>query len=347
MDDFHKFYNAVVAVKNEFLLKFVKNEEPRFVEINCDSFGCGVGIHPVKLEQELDTFEAHLLERNAFEGDRANEVENPKPEMDVAPDLDDEATSDAIERFDGEISNNDRNDGDSCVSSECSPKAPNLDKEAAHKHNALQKVKPHECEICKKRLDSCFALFSHYYSPLFAIEHNKHCLFLRFTSMLRLGVHVKHIHERSNEQVCTICSKVCTTKGHLIQHLKVHTAANEMRIDCKYCGRSYKDKYLAQRHQKRVHQLDGKIHECPQCQKQFARKDLMNEHIAYRHNPKLHRCNICGKEMRRPADLKVSKLLQTHDYGKQLSIKYSLGVETYDNTHSRGITQMRTLRRNV
>lgn len=135
--------------------------------------------------------------------------------------------------------------------------------------------------------------------------------------MLRLGAHVKHIHDeggRSDEHVCRICSKVCTTKGGLIQHLKIHTANNEMRIDCEYCGKSFKDKYIARSHVKRVHELDGKIHECPHCQKQFVRKDLMNDHISYRHNPKFHRCNICDKGYRKPFDLRVSRSPRNHYY---------------------------------
>lgn len=60
LDEFHDFYNAVNAAKSNFWLEVVKNEEPNFLEINCDSVGYDVDIPSVKLEPLPDTVVADV-----------------------------------------------------------------------------------------------------------------------------------------------------------------------------------------------------------------------------------------------------------------------------------------------
>lgn len=60
LDEFHDFYNTVNAAQNHFWLELVKNEEPIFLEINCDSVGYGVDIPSVKVEPLLDTVDSEV-----------------------------------------------------------------------------------------------------------------------------------------------------------------------------------------------------------------------------------------------------------------------------------------------
>lgn len=58
LKNFHEFYNAVNEAKSHFLMTFVKIEEPKFMEINWDTFGEDSDIPVVKHDSTTDCIAA-------------------------------------------------------------------------------------------------------------------------------------------------------------------------------------------------------------------------------------------------------------------------------------------------
>lgn len=169
--------------------------------------------------------------------------------------------------------------------------------------NHIQAQPQHECKICKKRLDSRFCIIIHKLCK----DFHQFVFYSRFILKQKLNDHVKQVHERRGEQMCEICAKIYKSKqSWMDHHLKEHSDVKEPGVNCGQCGKTFRNKYLVRKHQRSMHEQDERVRECPHCQKQFTKDKTLRHHIAYHHNFKLHKCDICGKECKRPNDLKVS-----------------------------------------
>lgn len=81
LDSFHKFYDAVNEARHDFLLKFVKMEEPTFDEVDCDAVAFD---HDVLSHQQVDDLLNLKEEPPSIEDDVAEEAaEMTKPEIDT------------------------------------------------------------------------------------------------------------------------------------------------------------------------------------------------------------------------------------------------------------------------
>lgn len=161
----------------------------------------------------------------------------------------------------------------------------------------------------------------------------------------KLNVHVKNVHERRHQQVCHICAKISTTKQGMLEHLKEHDGVKEPGVSCEFCGKLYKNKYLARKHAKNMHQQHGTLHKCPQCQKHLATSTALRHHISYHHNFKLHKCDVCDKAF------KIAKALNV-SFGAWSNMipvlnESFFGAGSHGNTHGSRFVQLRFLPQNV
>lgn len=127
-----------------------------------------------------------------------------------------------------------------------------------------------------------------------------------FSIKHRLKIHVKNVHERRNQQVCHICAKTRTTKQGMLEHLKKHDDVEEPGVKCGFCGKLFRNKNLVRLHAKNMHEQQGIVHECPQCQKHLPTSFALRHHISYHHNFTLHKCDICDKAFKKAEALRVS-----------------------------------------
>lgn len=129
----------------------------------------------------------------------------------------------------------------------------------------------------------------------------------------------------------------------MLEHLKDHSDVKEPGVSCE-CGKTFRNKYFMRRHVKRMHVQDGQIHECPHCQKQFQKIGALKSHIAYNHNFKIYKCEVCEKVCKKAKDLKVSDAPRSNRVSSsRLVLIIFFGAGTHGNTHWSGFVSMRVL----
>ena len=107
--------------------------------------------------------------------------------------------------------------------------------------------------------------------------------------------HIKRVHSKE----CPVCKKVFSRMEHLRRHennihkslpcpecgevlsgkdvMKAHKlSAHPPRYLCENCGEFFMQKQTLIRHKEEVHM--GRYYECPNCQKEYTRKDKLREH---------------------------------------------------------------------
>ncbi|XP_060520870.1 zinc finger protein 91-like [Cylas formicarius] len=168
-----------------------------------------------------------------------------------------------------------------------------------------------------------------------------------FESVAALGVH-SALHDPNNLITCPICSYKCTKKNVLVTHvhlkhpkreyacvvcsksflspvslsghqIRQHTVGlspmnlptcDELKIFlCDTCGKEFTTKYRLERHISSIHE-GIRPHMCPFCDRSFAGKDTMQQHVRIHTGEKPYSCEFCGKRFRQDGPFKVH--LRTH-----------------------------------
>ncbi|XP_070546827.1 zinc finger protein 91-like [Ptychodera flava] len=139
---------------------------------------------------------------------------------------------------------------------------------------------------------------------------------------------------------CDYCSKICTSRGNLVQHRRIHTG--ERPFKCEVCHRNFKTGSNLKAH-KRVHrhaygndteQLVGdegngeshkptspkRLYKCDFCPKVWKDSGNMAKHRRIHTGEKPYRCSTCGKDFRSKSNLNThmkSHRLKNHGIDDQ------------------------------
>jgi KRAB domain-containing zinc finger protein len=111
-----------------------------------------------------------------------------------------------------------------------------------------------------------------------------------------LSVHKAVAHEREGKHKCDLCTETFFYSKALDAHMAKHT--NIHPYYCANCGRGFTYKQSVTRHEQEGICKKQEVpveHTCDQCQKSFASKMRLAEHISGMHGEKTQQCP-CGKK---------------------------------------------------
>ena len=133
-----------------------------------------------------------------------------------------------------------------------------------------------------------------------------------------LKQHIKVVHEKIKQYLCTQCGKCFVTTSQLNFHVKkVHEKdLNEVKISiCKICQKEFESKHELNNHKLVVHEGIKPII-CPEYPMGFARRINLIQHIRFVHTEKnLTRkfdCEKCGSKFRTKGVLKTH-IMNVHE----------------------------------
>ncbi|XP_052748252.1 zinc finger protein 782-like isoform X1 [Galleria mellonella] len=190
-------------------------------------------------------------------------------------------------------------------------------------------MRRYECSICQKRTQDMKVMQQHYFSThdislkrykcdlcgklsnsIDTHRYHKDTHKARvqcsecdktFTHRAGLMNHRLAVHEFHNAFPCTVCDKVFRWKTSLKRHLEKHAAEGKSTTAaafCSTCGVSFSSVCSYQRHMK--NSLKHVSHEqlrfiCDHCNRRFADKTKLRDHIEEKHLHKTYQCHICLK----------------------------------------------------
>ncbi|XP_063902906.1 zinc finger protein OZF-like [Zophobas morio] len=207
-------------------------------------------------------------------------------------------------------------------------------------HTAIHTVreKKYQCKICNKFLLSAGSLETHIkkhsgVKPFPCSGCDK-----RFFTKEAMQRHFGAIHDTDNNFLCNVCSKVCSTKVHLNNHMKKkHLGLGRpLNAVCPECGKQCGSAAELKVHM-RVH-TGERPYVCDICNKRFIAKGNLNSHKQRHTGKKPFLCNHCGKAFGEKSTLKVHERIHTgeHPYKCEICDKayvQSSALRTHMKTH--------------
>ena len=122
---------------------------------------------------------------------------------------------------------------------------------------------------------------------------------LAFSELGKLNRHIKTVHEKIKNHICSICGKGFFRLYDLKRHLKtnMHYGPKEEPVTedntiltendnnkCDQCGKVYGKRASLKSHIKFVHE-NVRNHECPQCGKKFGTEWNLKKHVKTGNRP--------------------------------------------------------------
>ena len=155
----------------------------------------------------------------------------------------------------------------------------------------------HLCSVCNKAFSNSQVFKQH------VQRHNEstsvHCgVCNRKVGKRSLNAHVKRAHTGGGKHVCTLCTKMFTSKTSLESHLLNHGGPP---FKCSRCLKTFINRWLLRRH---VQTHGAPKYECPVCKKRFLDKSSRNRHLLLHEKDKKYQCKVCGKKFRWSSDLR-------------------------------------------
>ncbi|XP_075230284.1 uncharacterized protein LOC142329496 [Lycorma delicatula] len=233
------------------------------------------------------------------------------------------------------ILNSDNNDGDNCLWND-SPdhRIDDSDKEAddfkmpPKEKPIKRKCRPHNCDICGKKLSSKGSLRIHK-KKKHQIKMTFNCELCSLSFELQRDL-IKHRNEAHRDKdgrfMCQDCNKICNDYRVLLAHIKSHyeegeilrnlngncsTNAGNVGFKCEECHKMFKSEAALEVHRTSIHNSDGEILKapkkkfiCPTCGKRFAFSCLLRDHVNLHTGTKPYLCQICGRSFAQKASLK-------------------------------------------
>lgn len=180
-----------------------------------------------------------------------------------------------------------------CPVCKCTLNTPcNFDKHIGTHLSQLSK----RCPVCKKKFMSEYNLKYHLYSHT---EITFACTSCRpkpriFVNPKSYSDHVREAHPSAVVKPfnsCKICGKVFKQQVTLREHLKWHSAGE--KFSCSDCGMSFQQKemleiHVAQKHNSRT------AAECALCSEPMRSKDELRDHMLSEHHGTELMCDLCG-----------------------------------------------------
>ena len=97
-----------------------------------------------------------------------------------------------------------------------------------------------QCEICHTSFKRFQYLRIHYRLHLEGPQYECKICFVKLTTKQNLKYHIKFVHSKIKDKVCSICDSTFATTSHLRRHQKIHT---EKLYHCDSCQKSFHFKY--------------------------------------------------------------------------------------------------------
>ena len=202
----------------------------------------------------------------------------------------------------------------------CDKCAREFDKEIEmDKHQKLECIKQHFCEICSKVFSSSQTYSNHMKLHSKELEYKCEVCGKCFVSRSVLGNHMK-THDESNKIPrfkCAHCDKKFNHPSNLKRHIRTaHFELSDKKLyECQDCGKTFKDP-SARKHHMKVH-LAVKPYPCTMCEKSFASNSQLESHIRIHTGEKPFVCNMCGR------CFVTNGQLKSHKVNRHVGVKYS------------------------
>ena len=155
-------------------------------------------------------------------------------------------------------------------------------------------IKPLKCNFCGYRTNHKGHLVRHFKNVHFGGKTfacpEPECEF-KTTWRMNIQRHVQAIHE-GEIFPCQLCDYKTTDKGYLKKHMQ--TTHDDKKEKCPECDHMAKKIYMS-KHIKRVHEGEGQIFSCTQCEHTYKKKDSLNLHIKRVHEGQIieSKCQYC------------------------------------------------------
>ena len=196
----------------------------------------------------------------------------------------------------------------------CDKCAREFDKEMEmDKHQKLECIKQHFCEICNKVFSSSQTYSNHMKLHSKELEYKCEVCGKCFVSRSVLGNHMK-THDESNKIPrfkCAHCDKKFNHPSNLKRHIRTaHFELSDKKLyECQDCGKTFKDP-SARKHHMKVH-LAVKPYPCTMCEKSFASNSQLESHIRIHTGEKPFVCKYCKKKFTTSGNLNSHERVHT------------------------------------
>jgi len=149
-------------------------------------------------------------------------------------------------------------------------------------------------------------------------------------SRAKLEAHILIVHkgikmDQNKQLACGKCDKLFSSRQSLQKHEKIHTTStlDERRtISCPSCTTTFTLKENLRRHIRAVHE-GIKPHSCEVCEKKFASKNEVKEHMTMHTGEKAYKCDECGKCFSQMSSLCGHKKKSHREKGSSLGLTNS------------------------
>ncbi|XP_036386689.1 gastrula zinc finger protein XlCGF52.1-like [Megalops cyprinoides] len=140
-----------------------------------------------------------------------------------------------------------------------------------------------------------------------------------FSNLRGLRKH-QQTHSKQRRFLCSHCGKGFGRLEHLRRHEHVHSS--EKPHACAVCGKTFKHKEDLRCHSRKVHAVERKVYQCPQCQVCLHAASAFRRHLLRHTGQYPHACHICGKgfleryHLKRHHRVHTEQGLRTHGRGQ-------------------------------
>lgn len=245
-----------------YLNDVVKNEEPIFNEINCESFGIdGIDISSVKLDPLIQVEQNNVTEEivthidDPFHSNSSNDCEPFHRAAEVR------------RTQDKKISESNENKSEIDTEPENHSK---YDYVHLTKQIAAYPLSDLSCDFCKTTFRSLGEAKRHY-----RMQHkNPHGYIKCCKQRLKDRGHlIEHIQWHTNPDTfkCQQCHKLFTNKRQLSRHTINHEPDKNRKFKCKKCNKTFLRKHILTSHMKQVHSVAAETFECDICNSRYVR----------------------------------------------------------------------------
>ncbi len=167
--------------------------------------------------------------------------------------------------------------------------------------NFFQKPEKYHCKICFKVFKKQYYLQVHIRSTHMGSSENRCDIchkVLCDKQSLRNHKLMKHSDIKPPRNYhCDICEKSFYQKRHLFKHRQIHSA--KIQFFCPVCNQGFTRPLYVKTHMEVHNENRERNHHCPQCDKTFLSKGVLNKHLVTHSGEQKFLCPVCPKRFSR------------------------------------------------